>query len=82
MQATDVGKLEPRSRAQLWTEVTRPLRPGSMLVNSNRLVAEWSGVFGDPVVAVAILDRPLHHSRVITIRGDGDRLRTKVGWPG
>jgi DNA replication protein DnaC len=34
-------------------------------------------VFGDAVVATAILDRLLHHSHVITIRGDSYRLRTK-----
>jgi len=35
------------------------------------------GVLGDPVVATAILDRLLHHSTVITIRGDSYRLREK-----
>jgi DNA replication protein DnaC len=34
-------------------------------------------VFGDAVVATAILDRLLHHSHVLTIRGDSYRLRTK-----
>ena len=34
-------------------------------------------MFGDPVVATAILDRLLHHSHVITIRGDSYRLREK-----
>ncbi len=47
-----------------------------MLVTSNRSVAEWGGVFGDAVVATAILDRLLHRSHVITIRGDNYRLRT------
>ncbi len=47
-----------------------------MLVTSNRSVAEWGGVFGDAVVATAILDRLLRHSHVITIRGDSYRLRT------
>jgi DNA replication protein DnaC len=50
---------------------------GSLLVTSNRSVAEWGGVFGDAVVATAILDRLLHHSHVITIRGDSYRLRAK-----
>jgi DNA replication protein DnaC len=34
-------------------------------------------VLGDPVVATAILDRLLHHSHVVTIRGDSYRLREK-----
>lgn len=57
--------------------VSRRYERGSMLVTSNRSVAEWSTVFGDAVVATAILDRLLHHSHVITIRGDSYRLRSK-----
>ena len=34
-------------------------------------------MFGDPVVATAILDRLLHRSHVVTIRGDSYRLREK-----
>jgi len=41
-------------------------------------VGEWGEVFGDPVVATAILDRLLHHSHVLTIRGDSYRLREKL----
>ena len=48
-----------------------------MLVTSNRAVGEWGTVFGDAVVATAILDRLLHHSHVVTIRGDSYRLHEK-----
>ena len=48
-----------------------------MLITSNRNIGEWGTVFGDAIVATAILDRLLHHSHVITIRGDSYRLRTK-----
>jgi DNA replication protein DnaC len=48
----------------------------AVLITSNRSVGEWGSVFGDPVVATAILDRLLHHSHV-TIRGDSYRLREK-----
>lgn len=57
--------------------VSRRYERGSMLVTSNRSVAEWGAVFGDAVVATAILDRLLHHSHVLTIRGDSYRLRSK-----
>ena len=46
-------------------------------MTSNRAVGEWGAVFGDPVVATAILDRLLHPSHVVTIRGDSYRLREK-----
>ena len=57
--------------------VSRRYERGSILITSNRSVGEWGGVFGDAVVATAILDRLLHHSTVITIRGDSYRLREK-----
>ena len=49
-----------------------------MLVTSNRSVSEWGiGPERCQVVATAILDRLLHHSHVLTIRGDSYRLREK-----
>jgi DNA replication protein DnaC len=57
--------------------VSRRYERGSLLITSNRSVGEWGTVFGDPVVATAILDRLLHHSHVVTIRGDSYRLRGK-----
>jgi DNA replication protein DnaC len=57
--------------------VSRRYEKGSILITSNRSIGEWGTVFGDPVVATAILDRLLHHSTVITIRGDSYRLREK-----
>ena len=57
--------------------VSRRYERGAMLVTSNRAVGEWGSVFGDAVVATAILDRLLHHSHVVTIRGDSYRLREK-----
>ncbi len=50
---------------------------GSILITFNRAVGDWGMVLGDPVVATAILDRLLHHSHVLTIRGDSYRLREK-----
>ena len=40
-------------------------------------MGEWGDVFGDAVLATAILDRLLHHSQVITVRGESYRLREK-----
>jgi IstB-like ATP binding protein len=48
---------------------------GAMIVTSNRGFAEWGAVFGDPVVATALLDRLLHHAVVIQIEGSSYRLR-------
>jgi DNA replication protein DnaC len=48
---------------------------GAMILTSNRGFAEWGDVFGDPVVATALLDRLLHHASVIQIEGSSYRLR-------
>jgi DNA replication protein DnaC len=48
---------------------------GAMILTSNRGFAEWGDVFGDPVVATALLDRLLHHAIVIQIEGSSYRLR-------
>jgi len=57
--------------------ISRRYERGSVLIASNRSVGEWGSVFGDAVVATAILDRLLHHSHVVTIRGDSYRVREK-----
>ena len=48
-----------------------------MILTSNQSFGAWGEVFGDRVIATAILDRLLHHSHVVTIRGDSYRLREK-----
>ncbi len=48
---------------------------GAMILTSNRGFAEWGEVFGDAVVATALLDRLLHHAVVVQIEGSSYRLR-------
>lgn len=69
--------LEPEAGHLLFQLISRRYEQGSVLISSNRPVEEWDEVFGDQVVAAAILDRLLHHSHVVTIRGDSYRLREK-----
>ena len=69
--------LEPDAAHLFFQLVSRRYETGAMLITSKRGVAEGGTVFADPVVATAILDRLLHHSHVLTIRGDSYRLRAK-----
>ncbi|WP_315901088.1 ATP-binding protein [Leisingera daeponensis] len=48
---------------------------GAMILTSNRGFAEWGAVFGETVVATALLDRLLHHAVVVQIEGASYRLR-------
>jgi DNA replication protein DnaC len=50
---------------------------GAVIITSNRSYGEWGEVFGDTVIASAILDRLLHHSSTINIKGESYRLREK-----
>ncbi len=68
---------EPNAAHLFFQLVARRYERNSLLITSNRAIGEWGTVFGDPVVATAILDRLLHHSHVVTIRGDSYRLREK-----
>ena len=61
----------------LFTLISARYERGSIILTSNKGFAEWAEVLGDPVIATAILDRLLHHSHVLNIRGDSYRLREK-----
>ena len=47
------------------------------MITTNQLVTQWGAVFGDEVLAAAILDRLLHHSHTLMISGDSYRLKQK-----
>jgi DNA replication protein DnaC len=50
---------------------------GSIILTSNKSYGDWGSVFGDPIIATAILDRLLHHSTTINIRGESYRLKER-----
>jgi DNA replication protein DnaC len=47
----------------------------SLILTSNLPFARWGEVFGDQVVAAAMIDRIVHHAEVITLKGSSYRLR-------
>lgn len=75
----EIGYLpfERRSAHLFFQLVARRYEKGSMLVTTNQLIPQWGAVFGDDVVAAAILDRLLHHSHTLIIQGESYRLRQK-----
>jgi DNA replication protein DnaC len=50
---------------------------GSIILTSNKSYADWGSIFGDPIIATAILDRLLHHSTTVNIRGESYRLKER-----
>ena len=47
----------------------------STVLTSNKSFKEWGDIFGDTVVASALLDRLLHHCHIVYIQGNSYRLR-------
>ena len=50
---------------------------GSILLTSNKSYGDWGSIFGDSIIATAILDRLVHHSTTINIRGESYRLKDR-----
>ena len=57
--------------------VSRRYERGAILITSNQSLTGWGEVFGDRVIATAILDRLLHHSTIVNIKGESYRLKEK-----
>ena len=58
--------------------VSRRYERGTLIITSNQSLGAWGEVFGDAVIASAILDRLLHHSITINIKGESFRLKEKL----
>ncbi|MEK7316523.1 MAG: IS21-like element helper ATPase IstB [Candidatus Eisenbacteria bacterium] len=58
--------------------ISRRYEKGPMILTSNQSFGSWGDVFGDRVIAAAILDRVLHHSITVNIRGNSYRLKDKL----
>jgi DNA replication protein DnaC len=61
----------------LFQLVSRRYQRGSIILTSNKSFGDWGDIFTDQILATAILDRLLHHSTTITIRGHSYRLQEK-----
>jgi DNA replication protein DnaC len=61
--------------SHLFQVITRRYEHGSIILTTNRGIADWGEIFEDTTVAVAILDRLLHHATVLQIDGESYRMR-------
>ena len=68
---------ERRAAHLFFQLVARRYERGAMLITTNQAVTQWGHVFGDEVLAAAILDRLLHHSHTLVITGESYRLKQK-----
>jgi hypothetical protein len=61
----------------LFQLVSERYENGSIILTSNKSYGDWGAIFADNVIASAILDRLLHHSTTINIKGESYRLKDK-----
>jgi DNA replication protein DnaC len=57
--------------------ITRRYERASLILTSNKSFVDWGEIFGDQVLATAILDRLLHHATTLNIKGESYRLKEK-----
>ena len=72
---------QPLERAEanlVFQVISKRYEKGSIILTSNKTFSEWGQVFGDEVLATAILDRLLHHCDVIAINGPSYRLKNRL----
>jgi len=68
---------EPEAANLFFQLVSARYERASLIVTSNKAFGRWGEVFGDDVVAAAMIDRLAHHAEVITLKGDSYRLKDR-----
>lgn len=71
-------QLDRDSAELLFRVICARYENGSILLTSNKHFSDWGELMNDPVIATAMLDRLLHHSHIINIRGETYRLRNRL----
>src|SRR5688500_16233823 len=68
---------EPEAANLFFQLVSSRYERASLIVTSNKVFGRWGEVFGDDVVAAAMIDRLVHHAEVTALKGDSYRLRDR-----
>ena len=68
---------DPEAAKLMFHLVSGRYERASLIVTSNKPFSAWGEVFGDDVVATAMIDRLVHHAEILSLKGDSYRLRGK-----
>jgi len=68
---------EPEAANLFFQLVSSRYERASLIVTSNKPFGRWGEVFGDEIVAAAMIDRLVHHAEVIALKGDSYRLKDR-----
>jgi hypothetical protein len=61
--------------------VSRRQERASLIITSNKPLSAWGEIFGDDAVAVAMIDRLVHHAEILSLKGDSYRLKDRDPGP-
>ena len=68
---------DPQAANLMFMLVSRRYERASMIVTSNKPFSGWGEIFGDEIVATAMIDRLVHHAAILSLKGDSYRLKDK-----
>jgi DNA replication protein DnaC len=68
---------EPEAANLFFQLVSSRYERASLIVTSNKPFGRWGEVFGDDIVAAAMIDRLVHHADVVALKGDSYRLKDR-----
>jgi DNA replication protein DnaC len=68
---------DPQAANLMFALVSSRYERASMIVTSNKAFSRWGEIFGDDVVAAAMIDRLVHHAEILNLKGDSYRLKDK-----
>ena len=76
----ELGYVEFDKAAATWLFqlLCRRYEHRSTIITSNKPFADWGTIFSDVTLAGAMLDRLLHHSHVLSLKGESYRLRSRT----
>jgi DNA replication protein DnaC len=68
---------DPEAANLMFALVSSRYERASMIVTSNKPFSRWGEIFGDDIVAAAMIDRLVHHAEILSLKGDSYRLKGK-----
>ncbi len=68
---------DPEAANLMFGLISARYERASVIVTSNKPFSAWGEIFGDQVVAAAMIDRLVHHAEILSLQGDSYRLRDK-----
>jgi DNA replication protein DnaC len=68
---------DPQAANLMFMLVSRRYERASLIVTSNKPFSGWGEIFGDDIVAAAMIDRLVHHAEILALKGDSYRLKDR-----